>query len=309
MPSIPVTAILLVFAGEPTRSVLSQWDAPSDCPQQTEVAHRLREAQLGRPDAALDIAAKITHDGGGYRLRGRVALEGRAQPLLLNHGANCKALVDKLLLFIEPLFPDAEQPNIRPRRFGGFLRGAFEGDVGGLRTCRLGACSELFPHLGGLIAGGWSRRRLRVELGLPLHTRVSRALAVGDFGGVVTRWFRAGVQLRVCGALERVRVDLLFCSELGLQVLLGSPRSTDPGFTPSTPVLLWGTVRAALAAVWWMHPRVGLRIDAAPGLSLRTKEYRAFDRITGTDETRPLAEIALPHAVFSLGLDFRVKPK
>jgi hypothetical protein len=121
------------------------------------------------------------------------------------------------------------------------------------------------------------------------------------------RWFRTGVQLRICGALARARLEFLFCGEVGLQLLLGSPNAADLGFEPARPVLPWAAVRLALAAVWWIHPRLGLRLDLAPGLHLHPRHYRGFDTIEGdAQRRRPLVEVGIPHTVLALGLDVRL---
>lgn len=308
-------ALGLLSLASPPADIVTRWDAPRRCPARAAVEQRLRREQQGRDDAGFAVAATISRDAGGFRLRGEVTLDGRAQPIRLSHGKSCDALVDKLILYLVPLLPDPPAPPPvaappAPPRPRGYLRGAFEGDLGGLRSCRDGACGELMPTAGGLLAGGWIRGRLRVELGVPLHTRAAAVPATGPFGELAVRWLRTGLQLRICGARERARFELLLCGELGLQLLLGAPRSDDPGFEPATAVLPWASLRLGLAGVWWFHPRLGLRLDAAPGLNLRPREYRVFDRLEDDPQVhRPLAEVGLPHAVVALGLDVRLGPR
>lgn len=302
---------LSILSHPPDTDIVTHWSAPDACPPRARVEQRLRLEREGRPAVALAVAATIRREAGGYRLRGEVTLDGRAQPIHLTHRASCQALIDKLLLYLAPLLPDIPAPPPSPTPSPplprGYLRGAVEGDVGTLQVCRAGECADLLPTFGGVLAGGWIRPSWRLELAVPLHTSASDAAATGGFGALAMRWFRTGLQLRVCGALERASVELLVCGEAGLQLLLGSPRAAGLGFDPARPVLPWAAVRLALAAVWWMHPRLGLRLDLAPGLNLRPRQYRAFDTIEGdAQRRRPLVEVGGPHAVLALGFDVRL---
>lgn len=64
--------------------------------------------------------------------------------------------------------------------------------------------------------------------------------------------------------------------------------------------------RLAPAFVWWMHPRVGLRMEIAPGVNLHPKNYQVYDRIKGKEDRRPLAEVGWFHTTFGVGLDVRL---
>lgn len=307
--------ILSLFTGNlaSSRNPTWHWDVPTECPDHSEL-HRRILRRHNRVATTLEVSASIAHDRHGYLLTGAIALDGRPQPIDFHDGKSCDALVDKFVLWLGPLLPD-QDPDPRPahlgadRPFNGYVRAAGEVD---LWTLRLAGASVISPspNWGGAFGGGWIRPRMRVELTLPLHTASSEAAEVvtptGTFGRLTTRWVRTGARVRVCGAIERARFDLLLCGELGLQLLFGLPRADANDFEATTPVLAWGTVRLAPAFVWWMHLRVGLRIEVAPGVNLHPKNYQVYDRIKGEEDRRTLAEIGWFDTSFGVGLDVRL---
>lgn len=310
---LALSLILAIVPGESAPTSSWAWEVPPECPDRVELARRLQQEQGGRPPSSLGIATRVVRLEGGYHLQGEVSLDGRPQSVSLGHGGDCDGLVEKFVLYLAPLLPDPDPPpEVARPQFGGYLRGAAELDVGALLECRADKCGPGgIPILGGVLGGGWNRGRLRVELAAPLHVAHSLApgysVAEGDFGEVRTSWFRTGLQLRACGALERARFELLLCGEVGLQMLFGRPESSAQGFKPTTPFLPWASVRLVPAAVWWMHPRVGLRLDIAPGVYLHPPKYQVYDRIDASGDTRrPLVEVGWFHAVFGLGLDLRL---
>lgn len=310
---------LATRAEAPVSALSLEWDVPVECPTDNTVWRHLAREIPARSQARVDVMATISRDSTGYHLAGTIAFEGILQSIELNHGGSCDALVDKFVLYVAPLFPDAVSavsllpapvPPGAPRVSGGYLGAGAELDVGTLQICRDTACDELFPVAGGSLRAGWRRRHLRVELALPLGTRRSTTAETGDFGTVTTRWYRSGLELRLCGALARRSVELRLCGELGLQILIGAPRSEDPRFDPATPFLPWASARLGLAAVFWLHPRVGLRMDVAPGVHIHPRTYRVADRVSEDSEIRrPIAQVDFVHAVFGVGFEFRLPPR
>lgn len=302
--------ILSLFTGnwESTQNLTWHWDVPTECPDHSELHKRIQRKHSGRSATTLEVSASIARDRYGYLLSAEVGLDGRPQQLELRH-VNCDELVETFVAYLTPLLPDPDpEPNpthtVVARRFNGYIRAAGEVDIWTL--CPGSACETPFPTWGGVFGGGWIRPRMRVEMTLPLHTAVSTAAETGSFGELTTRWVRTGARFRVCGAIERAHFDLLLCGELGLQILFGLPRADALDFEATTPVLTWGTVRLAPAFVWWMHPRVGLRMEIAPGVNLHPKNYQVYDRIKGKEDRRPLAEVGWFHTTFGVGLDVRL---
>lgn len=276
-----------------------RWDAPPECPDAATVTRRVFGDDRGSP---VELEVVVTRDPGGYRLRGELRSAEERQHVALSHGGNCDALVDKLKLHMASLLDEPRQPAERPR--SGYLRVAGGLDAGSLRMCRGGSCARVATLAGGTIAGGWRRGRLRVELGVPLLAGQTRAQKTGDFGDLAIRWYGTGAQLRLCGALERRKVELLACGELGVQLLVGDPRA-ESDFRRAVPVLVWTSMRLILGAVWWMHPQVGLRLEAAPGVNLRPFRHRVYDVLEGQVARRPLVEAGLMHLAVGLGVDLR----
>lgn len=309
-PMLAPLLILSLFTGNlaASRDPTWQWDVPTECPDLSELHRRLQREHSGRSATTLEVSASIAHDRYGYLLSGEVAVDGRRQQLDLRDGKSCDELVATFVLYLGPLLPDPDPKpthTVASRRFNGYLRAAGEVDIWTL--CPGSECkTSPFPTWGGVFAGGWFHPRMRVELIFPLHTAISEAAKGGPFGALTTRWVRTGARIRVCGAIGRARFDLLLCGELGLQLLFGMPRADANDFEATTPVLAWGTVRLVPAFVWWIHLRVGLRLEIAPGVNLHPNDYQVYDQIKGEEERRPLAAIGWFHTAFGVGMDVRL---
>lgn len=294
MSSVAIVALFraAVFAAS------LRWDAPPECPDAATVARRVL---VGDHASQIDLQAVVTREPGGYRLRADLRSGEDRQQVTLSHAHGCDALVEKLVLYVAPLLDEPRSPAERPK--SSFLRLTGVLDVGSLRT--LTGRSPLVLLAGGTIAGGWRRGRLRVELGVPLVTGRTRAQGTDGFGELRIRWYGTGVQARGCGAFDRRNVELLACGELAIHLLVGDPRAVEGEFERNVTAVAWASGRLVLGAVWWMRPRVGLRLEAAPGVNLRPGERTVYDKIEGESARRGLVEIGLGQLAAGVGVDLR----